>query len=189
VIRRGKRPTSDVAAVPVGRLGGVGKEAIQQAKDKLEGKGGVLIPLEGSEDTFHVMTDPTHQNEIELLEEVEEANEREKEMSDEEMERVLRKEAYGWPRLVYPPIKRSGHVVMDTCHSSGESTKFRSYPFPKNVCLIPVLMKLQDLSSDSLFPALRQNKHTTMRVKCHGVICSHTKRKELKSCGLEVSRS
>ncbi len=33
----------------------------------------------------------------------------------------LRKEAYDWPRLVFPPLKRSGHVVMDTCHPSGKS--------------------------------------------------------------------
>lgn len=33
----------------------------------------------------------------------------------------LRDQAYSWPRLIAPPIKRSGHVIMDTCHSSGMS--------------------------------------------------------------------
>jgi ribosomal protein RSM22 (predicted rRNA methylase) len=45
--------------------------------------------------------------------------------SDEDpaaLEEDMRREAYQWPRLVYPPLKRSGHVVMDTCHPNGEST-------------------------------------------------------------------
>ncbi len=33
----------------------------------------------------------------------------------------LREEAYHWPRLVAPPLKRSGHVVMDACCSNGWS--------------------------------------------------------------------
>lgn len=32
----------------------------------------------------------------------------------------LRVEAYQWPRLVAPPLKRSGHVVMDVCAAEGE---------------------------------------------------------------------
>ncbi len=123
VVRRGQRPTADFDAVPAGRLGGVGKEALQQAKEKLEGKSGVLMPLGGEEDTFHIMSDPAHHEQMEQLQEVQEAQEREKEMSEQEMEEVLRKEAYTWPRLVYPPLKRSGHVVMDTCHPSGESLR------------------------------------------------------------------
>ena len=33
---------------------------------------------------------------------------------------ALRPEAYAWPRLVAPPLKRSGHVVMDACCPNGE---------------------------------------------------------------------
>jgi ribosomal protein RSM22 (predicted rRNA methylase) len=31
------------------------------------------------------------------------------------VEAALRAEAYQWPRLVFPPLKRSGHVVLDVC--------------------------------------------------------------------------
>ena len=38
------------------------------------------------------------------------------------LEEVLRSEAYGWPRLVFPPLKKSGHVIIDACTREG------SYP-------------------------------------------------------------
>lgn len=41
-------------------------------------------------------------------------------LSKGELQDALRGQAYQWPRLVYPPLKRSGHVVMDTCHPSGK---------------------------------------------------------------------
>lgn len=37
--------------------------------------------------------------------------------SDEE---VMRLEAYDWPRLVQPPLKKGGHVTFDACCASGE---------------------------------------------------------------------
>lgn len=37
-----------------------------------------------------------------------------------EMRKTLRHEAYEWPRLVFPPLKRSGHIILDACASEGE---------------------------------------------------------------------
>lgn len=37
----------------------------------------------------------------------------------ENIEGSLRKHAYHWPRLVFPPLKRSGHIILDSCTSSG----------------------------------------------------------------------
>lgn len=31
----------------------------------------------------------------------------------------IRLEAYNWPRLVFPPLKRSGHVILDGCTAEG----------------------------------------------------------------------
>lgn len=31
----------------------------------------------------------------------------------------IRQEAYNWPRLVFPPLKRSGHVILDGCTAEG----------------------------------------------------------------------
>ena len=35
------------------------------------------------------------------------------------LEGVLRSEAYGWPRLVFPPLKKSGHIIIDACTREG----------------------------------------------------------------------
>jgi hypothetical protein len=43
----------------------------------------------------------------------------------------LRREAYSWPRLVAPPIKRSGHVVMDVCSANGQSP-LTTLPLPSS---------------------------------------------------------
>ncbi|GAW06584.1 Rsm22-domain-containing protein [Lentinula edodes] len=34
---------------------------------------------------------------------------------DYELQTELRKEAYSWPRLVFPPLKKSGHIILDAC--------------------------------------------------------------------------
>ena len=35
------------------------------------------------------------------------------------MEQRLSLDAYGWPRLVFPPLKRSGHIILDGCTKEG----------------------------------------------------------------------
>lgn len=40
-------------------------------------------------------------------------------MAPQEIQDILRSEAYHWPRLVFPPLKRSGHIVLDGCTSEG----------------------------------------------------------------------
>lgn len=39
----------------------------------------------------------------------------------------MRHEAYSWPRIIYLPIKRSGHVILDTCTKDGPPTLLRLY--------------------------------------------------------------
>jgi ribosomal protein RSM22 (predicted rRNA methylase) len=63
-------------------------------------------------------------------------------LSHNEMQAALRGQAYQWPRLVYPPMKRSGHVVMDTCHPSGESSEEKFH------ALVPDTPSSQGLSFD-----------------------------------------
>lgn len=36
-----------------------------------------------------------------------------------ELEDLMKAEAFHWPRLVLPPLKKSGHIVMDVCSPSG----------------------------------------------------------------------
>jgi ribosomal protein RSM22 (predicted rRNA methylase) len=35
------------------------------------------------------------------------------------IEESLRKRAYHWPRIVFPPLKRSGHIILDSCTPGG----------------------------------------------------------------------
>lgn len=100
----------------------MGKDALQRDRAKLDGKGGLIVPLEGSgEQMFHVVRDPEHQAAVDEVERTASEHAHEEEADPEAVETGLREEAYHWPRLVYPPIKRSGHVLMDTCHPSGMS--------------------------------------------------------------------
>jgi hypothetical protein len=39
--------------------------------------------------------------------------------SPSNLEGALRREAYGWPRLVFPPLKKSGHIIIDACTQEG----------------------------------------------------------------------
>jgi len=36
------------------------------------------------------------------------------------LDEQTRKEAYSWPRLVFPPMKNSGHVILDSCTPEGK---------------------------------------------------------------------
>lgn len=37
------------------------------------------------------------------------------------LQAALRKEAYNWPRLVFPPLKKPGHIILDSCTKEGMS--------------------------------------------------------------------
>ncbi|KAH8099692.1 mitochondrial small ribosomal subunit Rsm22-domain-containing protein [Cristinia sonorae] len=41
-------------------------------------------------------------------------------LSPEELEAALRMEAYSWPRLVFPPLKKAGHIILDGCTQEGK---------------------------------------------------------------------
>lgn len=51
------------------------------------------------------------------------------ELSDEMLE-TLRQEAFHWPRLVFAPLKRSGHIILDVCAPGGDHFGARSCFFP-----------------------------------------------------------
>lgn len=112
VVRRGLRPahTTD----KVGRIGGVGlREFAKQVDDS------TLIA--------HLSLDADHQELTEAIREQASSHELELSETTEDdyglisakITSALRQEAYGWPRLVFPPIKRSGHIILDVCHPQG----------------------------------------------------------------------
>ena len=140
VIGRGKRPMSAETESPTsnalrnaGLVGGVSKDEAQRLFAKLEGKH-VLRPVEGdrqAEDPHYEMIplaedqakagampeagEFTSQNQMDT----EELSNRLATVDNEAMLAQLRQDAYSWPRLVAPPIKKSGHVLMDVCDPNG----------------------------------------------------------------------
>jgi len=107
VIRRGPRPT--IPDVKVGRLGEVGRRQKELEETKRP-------PIELELDNEISQTLPTSAV-------ANTASEKQLEPyggNSPEIEDLLKAEAFHWPRLIFPPLKRSGHVVMDVCDPSGK---------------------------------------------------------------------
>lgn len=136
VVARGPRPTvvAEGEISELGRMGRVAKEQLEKERAKEEGKG-VFAPVEGS-GSEHV-----HYERIPIKEAVSEeassqqtvggsANDAESSTSaldNGEIVGHIRDEAYSWPRLVGPPLKKGGHIIMDVCAASGMCTLRRSF--------------------------------------------------------------
>lgn len=92
-------------------MGGVGKEAMEKEAVKMEGKS-ELREVEGGEfEMVSLAKNPSTPDHITAT-------------GDEakvEEQSMMRNEAYGWPRVVAPPMKRAGHVILDTCFPDGQS--------------------------------------------------------------------
>ncbi|TFK56512.1 Rsm22-domain-containing protein [Heliocybe sulcata] len=103
VIRRGQRP--GVPETKVGRIGAVGRRELEKAAQD----GEPLKELKLAEEHHEPVTDhaDVHVAGVTALAEAEGTH--------EELQAQLRAEAYNWPRLVFPPLKRSGHVILDVC--------------------------------------------------------------------------
>ena len=122
VIRRGPRPPA--ATTKTGRVGDVGKREL--AKQVEDSTSPVHLSLDRDHHEADVGRDRTP-TESTGLSEVHSAND----IGGAELSASLRHEAYSWPRLVFPPIKRSGHIILDGCTAEGESMDviaIMSYP-------------------------------------------------------------
>ncbi|KDQ14022.1 hypothetical protein BOTBODRAFT_66460 [Botryobasidium botryosum FD-172 SS1] len=60
----------------------------------------------------------------------------------------MRSEAYSWPRIIYSPIKRSGHVILDTCTKQGHIAR---HTIPKSQGKVPYYDARKSMWGD-LFP-------------------------------------
>jgi ribosomal protein RSM22 (predicted rRNA methylase) len=107
VVRRGPRPvteasTSQLAHLKTGPLtpSNDGPDYLQEAKDDDGNSFGPPAVYEVVEDEATSLAQPA-------------------------AERVaLEVDALSWPRLVAPPMKRSGHVILDACAKSGQIERF-----------------------------------------------------------------
>ena len=101
VIRRGPRPNS--VETNAGRIGGIGLRVLTKALENVPAK---ELHVEGQTSAVA----PIPENLSLDLNPV---------LTDFELREHLRKEAYQWPRLVFPPLKKSGHIILDACTSEG----------------------------------------------------------------------
>jgi 3-methyl-2-oxobutanoate hydroxymethyltransferase len=114
IVSRGKRPEAAETEELVGRIGAVGKEDIERQLMKETGRT-VLQQVEGGEHgAFEAVAVPASEDVIEV-----------DIQAGEEATAHLRAEAYAWPRIVSPTLKRSGHVVVDVCTKDGELQRMR----------------------------------------------------------------
>jgi hypothetical protein len=122
VFGRGPRPVSSGTGAgggngegftQVGRMGGVGKEVMEKEAVKREGKS-ELREVEGGGGEFEMVS----------LKDLHMASgsKGEVDRNEDDVENDLREEAYTWPRVVAPPMKRAGHVILDTCFPDGKSS-------------------------------------------------------------------
>lgn len=113
VIRRGTRPVS--RGTQLGRIGDVGRWELEKAAQKHTPKKELLLHNEGEqpassiEDEFSTSSDGT----------VAASG------SSEDLEEALRLEAFHWPRLVFPPLKNAGHIIIDACTAEGKDVLLR----------------------------------------------------------------
>jgi len=106
----------------VGRIGEVGRLELENLKSKVD-----LIELQlhgdHEQESTHLNDDfasakydptPSCDNGVEDSDAAQEDNK-------DRLSQSLRQEAFHWPRLIFPPLKRSGHVVLDCCAPEGKS--------------------------------------------------------------------
>lgn len=120
VIRRGARPSP--ATTNYGRVGDVGKRALdQEALSQVPVK---ELQLHHEYEEAAVAATEVPAPDTETAIDVEKSLEPQ---SRAELEEALRLEAYSWPRLVFPPLKKSGHIILDSCTAEGEVDPLRCF--------------------------------------------------------------
>lgn len=103
VLRRGPRPSP--VETNVGTIGGIGLRVLTKELENAPVKE-LELHVDGQTSTVA----PIPENLSLDLNPV---------STGSELQDRLRKEAYQWPRLVFPPLKKSGHIILDACTSEG----------------------------------------------------------------------
>ena len=112
VIKRGIRPKP--VQVAIGRIGKVGRRALEKER-RLEKALRELKELNESGDASAL----TVSSECSSLDnDTHSGNFSDKDYDTNQVEH-LRQESYYWPRLILPPLKRGGHVIIDGCMPEG----------------------------------------------------------------------
>jgi ribosomal protein RSM22 (predicted rRNA methylase) len=111
VVQRGPRP--QFAGTKAGRIGEVGQRAIDKDNLTRVPMKELILHEEHDESSSAVGNTTVH----EPIKTTESSHIL---ASHVGLQHALKLEAYSWPRLVFPPLKRSGHVILDSCTSQGK---------------------------------------------------------------------
>lgn len=112
VIRRGSRPPFDPNSHAVGKMGPISYEEAQEGVRK---SALVLYPdTQANEEHIQAQEEDIQATDTAI-------GQQDTPDSLGKIEGSLRKHAYHWPRLVFPPLKRSGHIILDSCTPAGRT--------------------------------------------------------------------
>ncbi|KAK1233060.1 37S ribosomal protein S22 [Marasmius sp. AFHP31] len=106
IVQRGERPPK-TSSRP-GRMGAVG---MRQLEKQLQAS----VPIK--ELTLH---DERNEPPVETEHELADALVASETQTKKELDATFRQEAFYWPRLVFPPLKKSGHIILDSCTAEGK---------------------------------------------------------------------
>lgn len=109
VIQRGQRPRPTIPGL--GRTGAVGKWALERAVLKAPMRE-LQVHDEDASDDDSRLREAKYGTSTKIP--FSEAK-----FTAEEVDEAIRREAYLWPRLVFPPLKKSGHIILDGCTAEG----------------------------------------------------------------------
>lgn len=110
VVRRGSRPWTSVKIS--GRVG----EVSRWPSEKFAMSNLPIKELQVDQGSEKLTVSP----ENEITSTTQSANIQRDSVPDSRLHEGLRLEAFSWPRLVFPPLKRGGHVILDSCTPEGK---------------------------------------------------------------------
>ncbi|KXN88915.1 Rsm22-cox11 tandem protein 2, mitochondrial [Leucoagaricus sp. SymC.cos] len=108
VIQRGERPRPTITGL--GRTGAVGQRELDKAASELSVKELHIHDEQEPESSFP--QDSENKSTLPM--------QPDKDFSEGEIQEAIRLEAYQWPRLIFPPLKKSGHIILDGCTAEGK---------------------------------------------------------------------
>lgn len=106
----------------VGRVGAVGREALEKEAEKEAKRKKVVRELVVHGENEHQHEELTTDSDATAAVEHQSASNSDlaDSRSAEELQEALRLEAFGWSRLVFPPMKRNKHIILDSCTAEGK---------------------------------------------------------------------
>ncbi|KAI0348145.1 Rsm22-domain-containing protein [Trametopsis cervina] len=114
VIRKGPRPPA--VGSKHGRIGDVGRRELQKIAEK--DKTMIELTVDGEQQPKPVT--PLDVADADNAANQDVVVDLGVEIPSHELQTALRSEAYYWPRLVFPPLKKNGHIILDSCTTEGK---------------------------------------------------------------------